>query len=264
MYTGVYEIMKACVITIAGVSSRFNEGFSENERCHKAIFHYGDKTNTLLFHLLKKCLNCDVIVLVCGYLYDDIRDYCEYLPDEMRCKIKTVYNLHYEDLASGYSLYMGLDYLFENYSDIDAVLFIEGDLDIDEKSFRRIALSGRNVLTYNYDPIFAKKAVALYKNADCRYKYAFNSNHGLLHIDESFSEIYNSGQIWQFVNMKRLKYASDKFYIEDKGDTNLRIISNYIDLSSKDEFDLIGIKCWTNCNTREDYDMILKRWENEE
>lgn len=254
--------MKAVIITIAGISSRFNEGIPEEEKRHKIIYYENDQRDTLLFHLLEKCMYADRIILVGGSRFDEVKDYCDRLPENIKEKIRLVYNGHYSDLASGYSLYVGLDELFRTCSDIEDILFVEGDLDIDRASFDRVIRSSQNVLTYSYEPIFANKAVVLYKNSQNRYKYAFNSSHGLLRIDEPFSVMLNSGQMWKFTDAQLLKEANDRFFKEEKDGTNLRIIQNYIDLLESSSFELVGLSHWTNCNTREDYKKILSFWRD--
>jgi len=253
--------MKAAIITIAGISSRFNEGIPANEQCQKALYYQGNKDNTLLFHLLNKCLFADRIMLVCGNRFNEVKDYYALLPKNVKEKTELVYNEHYEDLSSGYSLYVGIKALFEKYKDIEEVLFVEGDLDVDDASFQKVVDSSKDVLTYSFEPIYANKAVVLYSNAENRYKYAFNSSHGLLQIEEPFSVILNSGQIWKFKNTERLKAANEKFYNENKEDSNLGIIRNYVDASDSREFDLVGLLRWMNCNTRDDYQKILGYWE---
>lgn len=47
--------MKVAIITAAGISSRFNDGISENKKVLKAIYTKDDGRNTLLYHLLLKC-----------------------------------------------------------------------------------------------------------------------------------------------------------------------------------------------------------------
>lgn len=255
--------MKAAIITIAGISSRFNEGILEEKKQHKAIYYEKSKTNSLIFHLLEKCMFADVIILVGGSKYNDVQSYCEGLPDNMRNKVELIYNAHYADLASGYSLYLGINELFARFKDIEEVLFVEGDLDIDKESFNKVIKSKKNVLTYNYEPIYANKAVVLYQDNKKQYGYAFNASHGVLEINTPFFSILNSGQIWKFIDIKKLKKANEKFYIEEKEGTNLHIIQNYIDLCGYEDFELIGLSRWTNCNTRKDYKKILSFWEEE-
>ena len=249
--------MKTAIITAAGVSSRFNEGIPESEKQLKVI--YGGGEQTLLYHLVQKCMYADQIIVVGGYKFDDLKEYLLGLKPEIRDKIELVYNEHYKDLSSGYSLYLGLMDAFKYQS--DEILFIEGDLDVDRDSLDNVIKSNNSVLTYNYEPIYANKSVVLYKDGNDRFHYAFNSSHGMLAINEPFSCILNSGQIWKFTDIEKLKTASDKFLTEEKNGTNLRIIQNYLDCGT--EIDLIGLKRWTNCNTREDYDQIVSYWEEE-
>ena len=255
--------MKIAIITIAGISSRFNEGVPESEKRHKIIYYEKDKTNSLLYHLLIKCDFADRIILVAGNRFEEVKAYCSELPDTIKSRTDLVYNAHYADLASGYSLYVGLKEAFDKYDGIEQILFVEGDLDIDKESFDEVVNANKNVLTYSYEPIYANKAVVLYKDGEGRYRYAFNSSHGLLKIDECFSVILNSGQMWKFTDSNKLKAANEKFYELEKGGTNLRIIQNYIDMCVSDDFELKGLKRWTNCNTRDDYRKILSYWEKE-
>ena len=245
--------MKTAVITIAGVSSRFNEGIIESEKKHKCIYYEKDKKDHAM----------DRIIVVGGYMYEEILEYLGELPDEYKDKIITVYNAHYSDYSSGYSLYVGLKKAFDECADLDEVCFIEGDLDIDEESFQRVLRSDKDVLTYSFSPIVADKSVVLYQNDKENYKYAFNRNHGFLKITDPFSIMLNSGQMWKFRNIDILKKACEGFYTDDKYETNLLIIQKYIDLCDSKVFELIGLKRWTNCNTREDYKKILVHWENE-
>ncbi|MCR5075382.1 MAG: hypothetical protein K6A79_06235 [Ruminococcus sp.] len=256
--------MKAAIITVAGVSSRFNEGIPEEQKRHKIIYYENEKKHTLLYHLLEKCMFADRIVLVGGHKYDDLTAYCNELPAEMQEKIVLTYNEHYSDLASGYSLYVGLKELFDRFGgDVEEVLFVEGDLDIDKASFDKVIASDKSVLTYSFEPIYAKKAVVLYRDGEGCFRYAFNSSHGLLKIDDAFSVILNSGQMWKFTDAAKLRAANEKFFAEEKDGTNLRIIQNYIDSCGSDSFELVSLSRWTNCNTREDYRKILSYWEEE-
>ena len=251
--------MKVAIVTVAGISSRFNEGIPEPERKLKAIFSEDGDEQTLLYHLLSKCSFADKIVVVGGYKYDALQDYCSRLKTELRDKITVVVNTHYEDLASGYSLYLGLREAFRQGA--SEVLFVEGDLDIDEASFKEVAESESSVLTYNYEPIYANKAVVLFQNDVGEYRYAFNSGHGLLTIDGPFACILNSGQMWKFTDIRALHEANEEFYTENKGATNLSIIQKYLQRVSGVK--LVGLKRWTNCNTRGDYRKIKKDWETE-
>lgn len=251
--------MRIVIITIAGISSRFNEGIPEENKKLKAVYHEGNEKETLLYHLLMKCSYAAKIILVGGYKVEDLKDYWLNLEDEIRDKIEIVYNPHFEDLGSGYSLYLGLEEAFK--SNPTEILFVEGDLDIDNESFQKVVDAEKSVLTYTYGPIYANKAVVLYKDDQGQYRYAFNSSHGLLTIDSPFSCILNSGQTWKFTEIGKLQKANKQFFETTKADTNLRIIQNYLD--SGVDVDVIPLKCWTNCNTRIDFKKIVSYWEDE-
>ena len=254
--------MRIAVITIAGISSRFNQGIGEENKVLKCIYTEEGKHNTLLYQLMRKCSYADRIILVGGYKYEDL---CSFYKTELMTEfpnVELVNNDHYADLGSGYSLYLGIK-ASEKYAP-DEVLFVEGDLDIDNESFSKVVNSKKTVLTYTYEPIYANKAVVLYKDDSENYKYAFNSSHGLLCIDELFSCILNSGQTWKFTQINALKEANEDFFYNDKAGTNLGIIQRYINIIGSKNIDLIPLVRWTNCNTREDYRTIKKYWEDEE
>ena len=199
--------------------------------------------------------------MVGGYKYSDLCSFCEAdLGTEFPC-ISLVKNEHYSDLGSGYSLYIGIREAM-NYNP-EEILFVEGDLDIDNASFQNVVSSEKSVLTFTSEPIYADKAVVLYQNCEGRFRYAFNSSHGLLSIDEPFSCILNSGQLWKFRNIKALDKANNDFFNTQKEGTNLGIIQRYFDLVKPEDTEVIRLKRWTNCNTRADYFSIKNNWENE-
>lgn len=252
-------VKKAVVITVAGISGRFNEDIPEADKKLKALYYEGSSKDTLLYHLLRKCSYADRILIVGGYQFETLKDYCFSLEPGLRDKIMLVYNAHFRDLSSGYSLYLGLKEAFRE--PLEEVLFVEGDLDIDEESFMRVVRAKNNVLTYNYEAIYADKAVVLYQDEKGKYRYVFNQRHGMLSIPSPFSCILHSGQTWKFTDIEMLQAANEKFYEKERDGTNLRIIQNCLDSGA--EVDLIGLKRWTNCNTRADYQKILSYWEDE-
>lgn len=254
------------IITVAGVSSRFNQGIADEAKQLKAVYYESDPSQTLLFHMIRKCDFADKIVIVGGYKYKDLCDYVSSIKEEdLRSKIVLVYNDHFSDLPTGYSLYCGIkEALKYNDTGIKGIVFAEGDLDVDDDAFRCVAASEKSVLTYNHDVIRSNKAVVLYQDAEGKYRYAFNSAHGLLKIEEPFSCIYNSGQIWKFNDVAKLQRATEKYLKNDVSDgTNLKIIEYYAEQLEPEEVDIIGFSRWVNCNTREDYKMILKGWLSE-
>ncbi len=247
---------------MAGISSRFNKDVSEEEKILKCLYWEENPKDTLIYQMLEKTGYADRIVIVGGYKYDDLVNYIDNnLPKDLKDKILTVYNDHFSDLSSGYSLYLGIKESLDNFTDIGEILFVEGDLDIDTESFNKVVKSNNNVLTFNYEPIYSNKAVVLYQNENDEYHYLFNSDHGLLSLDGPFKAIFNSGQTWKFKDMELLKIANDNFYENIIDDTNLGIIQKYFDLLQNiDEVDMVGLKHWVNCNTREDYKLIKNYW----
>ena len=255
--------MKIVIITVAGVSSRFNKDIPEDDKILKCLYYEDGSKNTLIHQMLKKSGYADKIIIVGGYKYSDLENYIENIVcQDLKEKITIVYNDHYSDLSSGYSLYLGIDYALSNFEDIDEVLFVEGDLDIDDESFDKVIKSPKNVLTFNHEPIYSNKAVVLYQNENDEYHYLFNSDHGLLSLSEPFKAVFNSGQTWKFQEMKLLKIANDNFKENLIEDTNLGIIQKYFDLvENADDIEIIGLNRWVNCNTRKDYQIIKKYWE---
>ena len=255
--------LKVSIITVAGVSSRFNKDIPEENKMLKCLYCEGNPQNTLIYQMLKKLESYDKIIVVGGYKYSDLEEYLEMeIPDDLKEKILLVYNDHFSDLSSGYSLYLGVKEALDNFSDIEEILFVEGDLDIDDESFAKVIDADKNVLTYNHEPIYSNKAVVLYQNENDEYHYLFNSDHGNLTIDEEFKAIFNSGQTWKFTDMELLKIANDNFYENIIEDTNLGIIQKYFDLiENADDIEIIGLNHWVNCNTRKDYQFIKDYWE---
>lgn len=254
--------LKIVIITVAGVSSRFNKDIPEDEKILKCLYYEEDPKNTLIYQMLKKSSYADGIVIVGGYKYSDLESYIEdVVPKEIKDKIALVYNDHYSDLSSGYSLCVGIEFALTNYDSIDEILFVEGDLDIDDESFEKVVNSPKNVLTFNHEPIYSNKAVVLYQNENDMYCYLFNSDHGLLSMNEPFKAVFNSGQTWKFNDIELLKMANDNFRENLIEDTNLGIIQKYFDLiENADDIEIIGLNRWVNCNTRKDYQIIKEYW----
>ena len=276
--------LRSAIITVAGISSRFNKGIPEAQHVLKGIYYKEYILDTLLFRLLQKCAYVDNLVVVGGYRYDELLHYAEELQAHhgevsvhvakheavsetcettgtvgaLLKKVQFIQNHHFEDMASGYSLYLGIEKALQNGA--TEILFAEGDVDTDDASFARVVDAEQSVLTYNREPVYANKAVVLYQNAEGKYRYAFNSAHGLLSIDEPFSCLLNSGQIWKFTDMDALRKANEAFYNEKKDGTNLYIIGKYLDAGVP--CSLVGLERWTNCNTREDYEAILQGWKS--
>ena len=253
--------MRVAIITAAGVSSRFNKGFSEADCVLKMIYSEGDEHETLLYHLLEKCDFADRIVIVGGYRYEELQVYLAspVIPDEWRERIRLIFNKHYEDLNSGYSLYKGLEKALSY--DPDEIIFIEGDVDTDAASFEAVVEAEATVLTYCREPIYSDRSVVFYQRDDGEYHYAFNEEHGLLKIEEPFWCVLNSAQMWKFRDMDALSAANDDFRENYYDETNLFIVQGYLDrLPEEERIVLRELGDWTNCNTRKDWQLLREKW----
>lgn len=241
--------MKTVIIAVAGVSGRFNE--NEKEKVLKAIYSTTDKKKTLLYSILKKCNDFDRIVIVGGYQYEQLKEYVENCRTDFSCPICLTYNPHYEEYGTGYTLKVGIEESLRQ--PCSEITFVEGDLFFDEESFQKILETKQNAATYSRKTIFSNKAVIAYVNQERKLKYAFSTEHGAVSIKEPFFEIYNSGQIWKFVNIPRVKKLFDELPEEMWKKTNLSFIQTYFSEIEEKERKMIEIKKWENCNLRSDY-----------
>lgn len=254
--------MKAAIITIAGLSSRFNQGVSAEQHRLKAIYYEANEHDTLLYHMVNRLQDVDRIILVAGYKKEDLEIYINNVfPPNIREKISVVINDHFDDWASGYSLYIGIKEVLK-YNP-ESVLFAEGDLDVDNSTLDAIKSSKKSIITCNHDIIRSNKSVIGYCAEDGKYKYVFSESHGLASIAEKFSLLFNSGQIWKFTNMEYLSDAVKNFERIKETGTNLVIVADYFNKEKPRQIELLEFKRWINCNTREDYRRILTAWEAE-
>lgn len=241
--------MNALIITVAGLSSRFSKSIGcETLKC---IYSQKDYKSTLIYNLIHENGVYDYYVIVGGYKYSELEKFIDSSLNDIREKIILVNNEKYSEYGSGYSLYLGIKAL--HGLDINTITFAEGDLFLDKESLISIHSSKVNVITINNEIIDSNKSVVLYKNSDDEIKYLYDLNHSLLEIKEPFKQIYNSGQVWKFVDISRLfdiTYSLSE--IEQQG-TNLVIIQKYFQQLNENEYEIIRFNKWINCNTIEDY-----------
>lgn len=240
---------KAVIITVAGTSTRFRKSIGKD--CLKCIYTEGSEKDTLLYRLVEFCRVFDKIVIVGGYKFEDLSSFIDKSLSAFSSKISLVKNEHFEDLGSGYSLYLGVMELKD--SGMDEIIFAEGDLFFDSENFKKISETTSSVITTNNDPIEAKKAVAFYVNAEGKVKYIYDTNHSTLEIKEPFLGIYNSGQVWKFSEPSKLFSSADKLTEEENKGTNLVLIQKYFDQIDSNKLQVIHFDKWINCNTVEDY-----------
>lgn len=246
--------MKSLIITVAGMSSRFNRDTKEDVL--KCLYYEEAPSKSLINLQVHKVFDLvDEIVVVGGYKYEDLEKFiCEEMKD-VNQKMKLVYNDHYYDYGSGYSLLKGIEVVSDN---TDEITFIEGDLFFDTDSVERIITSKKDVISVNNDPILSNKAVALYFDAQNYPHYIYDTSHSCLEIHEPFTAIYNSGQMWKFMNPSRVREICQMLTPEQEQGTNLEIIQNYFGSYKHSQLEIISVNLWYNCNTVADYREAIK------
>ena len=240
--------MKVLVITVAGSSTRFSRSIGKD--CLKCIYTEGGVKDTLLYRLLSMNDKYDRYIIVGGYRYDELVSFVNGL-SEFRERISRVRNERYADYGSGYSLLLGLEEAMR--FDPDEITFEEGDLALSKSELDKVFESDKDVITYNLRTIRSDESVVFYFDSEDRPKYVYDTNHKLLEIREPFRSIYNSGQVWKFRDMGRLKDIIDGIDENGKKDTNLIFINTYFNLLSSRDIGLIPLETWVNCNTVSDY-----------
>lgn len=246
--------MKSLIITVAGMSSRFNKDTkAEVLKC----LYYEDKPEKSLLSLqVHKTFDLvDEIIVVGGYKYEDLEVFIRKEMKDVNHKMKLVYNDHYHDYGSGYSLLKGIETVSE---ESDEITFIEGDLLFDTESVKKIITSKKDVISVNNEPILSNKAVALYFDANNYPHYIYDTNHSCLEIHEPFTAIYNSGQMWKFRNPVRAREICQFLTPEQEQGTNLEIVQKYFGAYKNSRLDIVKVGLWFNCNTVADYLEAIK------
>lgn len=239
---------RSLIITAAGTSSRFSS--SVGYEVLKCVYCEAPRDKTILGDLLDMSQGLyDSVIVVGGYRYSDIEAFLEARND---LTTRLVMNEHYRDWGSNYSLFLGLvEALRSVYC--EEIVFAEGDLVVDRNSFERIALSQTNVVSYTSESIQAEKSVAFYQSLKGEIKYIYDTQHRSLAIDEPFTMIANSAQVWKFIRVERLREILSLQTEADFKDTNLNLVQRYFQTLSSAEYELIGFNKWYNCNTIDDY-----------
>lgn len=244
--------MKILIITVAGMSTRFAESLGRT--CLKCLYHTRDIRESLLYRMIHQPVVFDKYIIVGGYRFDELCQVIEKDFYDLRHKIILVHNKHYEEYGTGYSLYCGLRIALA--MDFDEIVFGEGDLYVDPKTFEKVYSISKNVITSNQEPILAEKAVVFYYDMQNVIHYIYDSSHMALKIDKPFRAIYNSGQIWKFANPKRLRNVFNSLEDKEWYGTNLVFVEKYFQGLECKDYKIIQFKKWKNCNTILDYKSI--------
>lgn len=237
------------------MSSRFNKDTDKDVL--KCLYYEKTPEYSLLSQQIRKTASfVDEIIIVGGYKYEDLVLFIKNHLKEWQSKINTIYNEHYHDYGSGYSLLKGIEAVSSN---ADEVVFIEGDLFFPSSCVKSIIKSGKDVISINNEPILSNKAVVLYMDSRCYPHYIYDTSHSCLEIKEPFTAVYNSAQMWKFRNVQRLNVVCGSLTQRQKEGTNLEIIQRYFGTLKSDALDIIQVEKWYNCNTVSDYRNVYKK-----
>lgn len=243
--------MRTLIITVAGTATRFNR--DTEEPTLKCLYEVGGVKNTLLYQILDKAREFDEYVIVGGYLYSKLEIFVRDNLKEFRERIKLVYNPEYSTFGSGFSLILGIKNVSPNAQE---VVFVEGDLYFNDSDFSKVKSSKKNVYTVNHELITAKKAVVVYENQKHYLRYLYDTTHSFLAISEPFLGVYNSGQVWKFINLNKLSHVINSLSPSQVRGTNLEIIQAYFGDLSQDDYEMVEFSTWHNCNTVKDYEKV--------
>lgn len=246
--------MRILLLTVAGLSLRFSE--SVGKPCVKCLYYRDSFEESLLYRMLQRHTYFDKVVIVGGYQYSFLEETVKSRFSDIKEKLVMINNEHYSDYGSGYSLYLGYKKAAELA--FDELVFAEGDLFLDDKTFDIVCKTPRDIMTYNYQPIESNKAVAFYISADGKPHYIYDTKHDILEIKEPFKAVYNSGQVWKFTDADLLSKVYDSMSETDLRGTNLVPVNEYFQRIDSKAYELIGFKMWINCNTVSDFDRSLE------
>lgn len=236
------------------MSSRFNKDTITDVL--KCLYYEDSPAHSLLSVQVHKVYDyVDEIIVVGGYKYEDLEAFIRQELKDVNRKMKLVYNEHYHDYGSGYSLLKGIEHVSAKAEEIT---FIEGDLFFDTVSVLEIINSTKDVISVNNEPILSNKAVALYMDERSFPHYIYDTSHSCLVINEPFTAIYNSGQMWKFCNPARVREICQFLTPEQEQGTNLEIIQKYFGGYRISQLEIIRVNQWYNCNTVADYRQAIK------
>jgi hypothetical protein len=247
--------MRVLIITVAGTATRFN--IDSDKPVLKCIYYKENPQYSLLYQIFLKASVCDRIIVVGGFEYRNLVNYINTYLSTFTQKTEIIFNPHFEDYGSGYSLYLGIK--AARKINADEIIFTEGDLYFSQYDFKNVIDNKNDVLTINSIPIESGKAVMFYENLSGYINYLYDPKHEELFIKEPFRSVYNSAQIWKFTNPIKLYNINEKINEYQNKANNLVIINRYFSDITRDKISIITMNNWINCNTIKDYDIMLQQ-----
>lgn len=245
---------RALIIAAAGRSSRFCQSLGRDVL--KVLYHEGNEEDCLLNRQLIKglALGFDHIVIVGGYAFDKLSDFVS-RRFSGESQIEVVHNEYFLTYGTCFSFSRGLDAL--KGRQIDEIVLMEGDLEFDNQTFEEIVSSKTDVVSANSDPIRAERSVVFFVTLDRKLGFKYDPEHKALHIDQPFTAIGNSGQVWKFCDVPLLMRTTEGLGAGLYDDTNLLIVERYFNALARPDFSIITFRDWHNCNTVQDYRRII-------
>ena len=248
--------MKALIVTVAGMSGRFNDSIGKTDFL-KCLYYEVDEKYSLLYQILQKSYyEADKIILVGGYRFELLENFVQ--KSRFKDKIVLVYNEKFK-LGSMYSLYLGVKKAHE--LNAQEVIFAEGDLFFDSKTFAEILREKCDTVSVTAEDIQASKSVVFYVNQQGNLRYLYDTGHNILNISEPFKAIYNSGQIWRFQDVQKLYGLNESLQEIELAGTNLVLVQKYFGILP--QVKTVKFQYWYNCNTLTDYKSALCKIQEE-
>lgn len=241
--------MKILLLTVAGLSSRFER--SLGRPCLKCIYFERSFAESLLYRMVCRDVEFDRYVIVGGYRFRELQEAVNQHFPNKSSRITLVENGHYADYGSGYSLFLGLQEAMRQKA--DEIVFAEGDLFLDEESFRKVCHTSSNVVTSTCESILAGTSVAFYYDEAGEIHYIYDTGHSALQINGPFTAIFNSGQVWKFSDRDRVRQVCSDIAERDWQGTNLVFVQRYFQGLRQDAYENVRFRTWINCNTLNDF-----------
>lgn len=241
--------MRAFITTVAGQSSRFNPGSSEPVL--KCLYHTDRVSECILYRLIRQAVNegFDRLIVVGGYRYQDLQYAVDQYSEQNQRSIELVFNPRWQDAGSMYSLYYGV----QAAAGAAEIVFCEGDIIVDDKSFQQICSANRDSFAVSFAPIYADRSVVGYQGVDDRLHYLYDTLHGQLTFPTSVKAIFNSAQAWKITDVETFRRLNTNLSETERCGTNLVLLEKYFARFPLEQASLVPFCRWINCNTREDF-----------
>jgi len=242
--------MRTFITTVAGQSSRFNQ--CGGNSVLKCLYHTPETRECILYRLLRQATGAgfEHLVVVGGYRYQDLKDaVAHYTARNGQSNVELIYNSHWYDSGSMYSLYYGV----QAAAGSGEILFCEGDIIIDDRSFQQICSAQNSAFAVSLAMIHADRSVVGYQGPDDRIHYLYDVQHSLLTFPTSVKAIFHSAQAWKIADTKLFHHLNSNLTESELCGTNLVLIEKYFSQFPMEMISPIIFQYWINCNTREDF-----------